>query len=54
MDTFIDTVMLPGEILEVFGIFRDTFNALPLVIRLVFTLVLGLTCLLAMLRMFTK
>ena len=48
------TITLPLEVMSVFAFFRDVWNALPLVFRMVFTGCLCVASLFSILRMLTR
>ena len=48
------TITLPFEVMTVFSTFKDIWNALPLVFRLVFTACLCVASLFSVLRMLTR
>ncbi len=47
-------IKLPFEVMTVFSTFKDIWNALPLMIRLVFMGGLVILCLFSVLRMLTR
>lgn len=48
------TVTLPFDVMSVFSSFKDIWNALPLIVRLVFMGCLVVSCLFSVLRMLTR